>query len=177
MNSRLGWWRQTLTDFLMTAVLFSWKIEEEDYRWETMAGFTSLNCQDQESLSHREWFGLEIILKRELHGQTVVIEHTLPGHMWIMDNFNPTPMHMRQLWGQSAGVEESADVKLSMKWIHNELLRLENVYQIWWYFEHWCQTVKGLGLKAQAPVVVLAAGRIWGWILRKPVLVLSEFWI
>ncbi len=76
-------------------------------------------CQDQQLPSHRERFGLETLqsaLKQrwQLQKETAGIELTLPRHMWIMDHFHSSSHAFAQVRGYRAGVEESADVKLSM---------------------------------------------------------------
>lgn len=60
---------------------------------------------------------VQSVLKRrsQLKKGTAGIELTLPKHMWIMDHFHSNSHAFVQVRGYKAGVEESADVKLSIE--------------------------------------------------------------
>lgn len=82
-----------------------------------MAGFTlSISVKINSCLLIMSGSVQSVLKQRsQLQKETAGIELTLPRHMWIMDHFHSKSHAFAQVRGYRAGVEESADVKLSME--------------------------------------------------------------
>ena len=171
--------------FLQTSHFGFHMLKECKRRWQVRANgrFHEYISVEINSCLHRECFGLEtaqIILRPslQLEQEAAGLRFSLSRHMWIMDHFHSNSHVFAQVRGYRRRVWKSADVKLGMEWIHNELLRQENVYLIWLNSAHTSRMVTGVDLEA-SPLRWSWQERgcgedgLWGGQFRS----LFEFWI
>lgn len=90
--------------------------------WQCLSGVVKKNTQKNKN---------RILLWRfQQQKATTGTQLNLPKHMWIMDHFSvPTPHVFTRFRSCRAMAEESADIKLSMEWMH-KLFKEDNMSQI-----------------------------------------------